>query len=47
MYRIASESREKVLILETHTKPGGTAHALNIDGYKFESGHSLLSAIDS
>ncbi len=44
---LLAKAGKRVLILEAHTKPGGAAHAFNKNGYKFESGPSLLSGIGS
>ena len=38
---------KKVLICETHSQPGGVAHSFNRGGYKFESGPSLWSGLNS
>ena len=38
---------KKVVICETHSQPGGVAHSFNRGGYKFESGPSLWSGLDS
>ena len=38
---------KKVVICETHSQPGGVAHSFNRGGYKFESGPSLWSGLNS
>ena len=42
---LLAKAGKKVLILEAHTKPGGAAHALKKNGFKFESGPSRWSGI--
>ena len=37
----------KVLICESHTKPGGVAHSFSRNGYIFESGPSLWNGINN
>ncbi|XRB08533.1 prolycopene isomerase [Pycnococcus provasolii] len=36
---------KKVIVCESHTEPGGAAHAWHRDGYTFESGPSLYSTM--
>ncbi|KAM7265817.1 hypothetical protein ACFE04_003500 [Oxalis oulophora] len=36
-----------VLLLESHDQPGGAAHSFEIKGYKFDSGPSLYSGLQS
>ncbi|CAJ1940437.1 unnamed protein product [Sphenostylis stenocarpa] len=38
---------EDVLVLESHDQPGGAAHSFDIKGYKFDSGPSLFSGLQS
>ena len=38
---------KKVLICESHSKPGGVAHTFKRGGYTFESGPSLWSGLES
>tara|TARA_B100000963_G_scaffold50536_1_gene38693 strand:- start:8142 stop:9674 length:1533 start_codon:yes stop_codon:yes gene_type:complete len=40
-------SGKKVLICESHSQPGGVAHSFSKKGYKFESGPSLWSGLQS
>ena len=42
---ILSLQGQKVLVCESHFKPGGVAHSFDIKGYKFESGPSLWSGL--
>ena len=44
---LLAKAGKKVLILESHSKPGGAAHGFEKNGYKFESGPSLWSGIGS
>lgn len=39
--------QQDVLVLESHDLPGGAAHSFNIKGYKFDSGPSLFSGLQS
>ncbi|KAK7363932.1 hypothetical protein VNO77_06097 [Canavalia gladiata] len=38
---------QDVLVLESHDQPGGAAHSFDIKGYKFDSGPSLFSGLQS
>lgn len=38
---------QDVLVLESHDLPGGAAHSFDIKGYKFDSGPSLFSGLQS
>lgn len=38
---------QNVLVLESHDLPGGAAHSFDIKGYKFDSGPSLFSGLQS
>nr|VDD29957.1 unnamed protein product [Brassica oleracea] len=38
---------QDVLVLESHDLPGGAAHSFEIKGYKFDSGPSLFSGLQS
>ncbi|XP_027921200.1 prolycopene isomerase, chloroplastic [Vigna unguiculata] len=38
---------EDVLVVESHDQPGGAAHSFDIKGYKFDSGPSLFSGLQS
>lgn len=38
---------EDVVVLESHDLPGGAAHSFEIKGYKFDSGPSLFSGLQS
>ncbi|GMH06772.1 hypothetical protein Nepgr_008612 [Nepenthes gracilis] len=38
---------QDVLVLESHDQPGGAAHAFEIKGFKFDSGPSLFSRLQS
>ncbi|XP_010511355.1 PREDICTED: prolycopene isomerase, chloroplastic [Camelina sativa] len=38
---------QDVLVLESHDQPGGAAHSFEIKGYKFDSGPSLFSGLQS
>ncbi|XP_051147048.1 prolycopene isomerase 1, chloroplastic [Andrographis paniculata] len=38
---------QDVLVLESHDLPGGAAHCFDIKGYKFDSGPSLFSGLQS
>ncbi|GAB2283695.1 hypothetical protein Dimus_018191 [Dionaea muscipula] len=38
---------QEVLVLESHDQPGGAAHSFNIKGFKFDSGPSLFSGLQS
>ena len=44
---LLSMQGKKVLICEAHSQPGGVAHSFNKCGYKFESGPSLWSGLES
>ncbi|XP_015875819.1 prolycopene isomerase, chloroplastic [Ziziphus jujuba] len=39
--------QQDVLVLESHDLPGGAAHSFHINGYKFDSGPSLFSGLQS
>ncbi|KAF7842797.1 prolycopene isomerase, chloroplastic [Senna tora] len=39
--------QQDVLLLESHDLPGGAAHSFDIKGYKFDSGPSLFSGLQS
>ena len=39
--------QQDVLVLESHDLPGGAAHSFDIKGYKFDSGPSLFSGLQS
>lgn len=38
---------QDVIVLESHDHPGGAAHSFEIKGYKFDSGPSLFSGLQS
>lgn len=38
---------QDVLVLESHDLPGGAAHSFEVKGYKFDSGPSLFSGLQS
>ncbi len=44
---LLSLSGKKVLVCEAHSKPGGVAHSFEKKGYKFESGPSLWSGLQT
>lgn len=39
--------QQDVLVLESHDLPGGAAHSFDIKNYKFDSGPSLFSGLQS
>uniref|UniRef100_A0A2P2MQW1 Amine oxidase domain-containing protein n=1 Tax=Rhizophora mucronata TaxID=61149 RepID=A0A2P2MQW1_RHIMU len=39
--------QQDVIVLESHDLPGGAAHSFDIKGYKFDSGPSLFSGLQS
>ncbi|KAL7207746.1 hypothetical protein ACSBR1_029655 [Camellia fascicularis] len=44
---LLSRYQQDVLVLESHSLPGGTAHSFEKKGYKFDSGPSLFSGFQS
>ncbi|KAL9325456.1 hypothetical protein ACSQ67_006101 [Phaseolus vulgaris] len=38
---------EDVLVVESHDQPGGAAHSFDVKGFKFDSGPSLFSGLQS
>ncbi|RYR76003.1 hypothetical protein Ahy_A01g000595 [Arachis hypogaea] len=38
---------QDVLVVESHDRPGGAAHSFDIKGYKFDSGPSVFSGLQS
>ena len=44
---LAALGGKKVLVCEAHYSPGGVAHSFSRNGYKFESGPSLWSGLES
>ncbi|GMP39434.1 hypothetical protein CsSME_00010269 [Camellia sinensis var. sinensis] len=44
---LLSRYQQDVLVLESHSLPGGAAHSFEKKGYKFDSGPSLFSLFQS
>tara|TARA_B100000965_G_scaffold342095_1_gene311158 strand:+ start:1154 stop:2683 length:1530 start_codon:yes stop_codon:yes gene_type:complete len=42
---LLAKAGKRVLVLESHSKPGGAAHGFEKNGYRFESGPSLWSGL--